>query len=496
MIKTLEATFDGNALLPDELLALPPNSRVQITIETVTVPHLNPSETTKKIRVESTTLESEKNTESEINQALYVQSLFFAELARQETEIGNATFGILLALEALPKSMSQPNRPYVVEAEAQLYQAIYNLREQAVLTGHENSVTHAAFSSDGQRVVTASSDGTARLWNTKTGQALAVLTGHESPVTHATFSPVEAYLVTASGDGTARLWDANTGQSLAVLLVHESPITYATFSPEGKHIVTASSDKTARLWETHTAKLCATLKGHKKVVVRVAFSPDGQRILTVSADKTAGLWDVSTGKQLTVLSGYLTGFIGSLVHLTERLLSFKKVGKNRLTFFLMGNKYLSRLIGHKHDVLHAAFSPDGQRVVTTSDNNVARLWDVETGKQLRVLKGHTDDVLQATFSPNGQYLVTASADETARIWNVNTGQQLTLLTGHKSAVIKAAFSADELHLLTVSDDGTARLWNVNTAKTVTILVGRQDEVNYAAFSPDGQQVVTASRNKC
>ena len=108
------------------------------------------------------------------DQALKTQSLFLADLSAQETGRGNATNGILLALEGLPKEMAKPDRPYVFETEAALYHAVTEHRELQVLEGHT-----AAFSPDGKRVVTGSEDGTARLWDATNGKELAVLRGHE-----------------------------------------------------------------------------------------------------------------------------------------------------------------------------------------------------------------------------------------------------------------------------------------------------------------------------
>ena len=154
-----------------------------------------------------------------------------------------------------------------------------------------DDVSSAAFSPDGSRIVTASDDNTARIWDAATGKEIAVLRGHDGSVNSAAFSPDGSRIVTASEDKTARIWDAATGKEIAVLRGHDGAVNSAAFSPDGSRIVTASVDKTARIWDAATAKEIAVLRGHEDGVSSAAFSPDGSRIVTASDDKTARIWD-------------------------------------------------------------------------------------------------------------------------------------------------------------------------------------------------------------
>ena len=169
------------------------------------------------------------------------------------------------------------------------------------LTDHKDAVYSAAFSPDGKRIVTASFDDTARLWDAETGKPIGEpLKGHESYVTSAAFSPDGKRIVTASWDTTARLWDAETGKPIGELTGHKGPVSSAEFSPDGKRIVTASWDTTARLWDAETGKPIGELTGHKGAARSAAFSPDGKRIVTASLDKTARLWEIFANTQALV----------------------------------------------------------------------------------------------------------------------------------------------------------------------------------------------------
>jgi TPR repeat protein len=142
-------------------------------------------------------------------------------------------------------------------------------KQVAVLVGPENDVDAAAFSPDGTRILTASVDKTARIWDARTGAQLAVLSGHGGEVVSAAYSPDGTRIVTASWDRTARIWDARTGAQLAVLFGHRSQLNSAAYSPEGTHIVSASADKTARIWD---ANVPATLD--EQIVWDVAAHTD------------------------------------------------------------------------------------------------------------------------------------------------------------------------------------------------------------------------------
>jgi WD40 repeat protein len=363
-------------------------------------------------------------------------------------------------------------------------------QEILALRGHEDGVSSAYFSPDGTRILTASSDRTARLWDATTGQEILALRGHDGSLYDASFSPDEARIVTASDDRTARLWDATIGQEILSLRGHEDSVSSAYFSPDGARILTASSDRTARLWDATTGQEVLALLGHQDSVRSASFSPDGARIVTASDDSTARLWDATTGREIIALRHDMV-FDASFSSDGARIVTASVDCTARLWDATTGQEIIA-LRGHDFAVSSASFSRDGTRILTASVDRTARLWDVSTDQQIITPRGHEDRVWSASFSSDGERILTASSDHTARLWDATTGQEMLALRGHEDSVSSASFSPDGARILTTSSDRTARLWDATTGQEIMALRGHEGEVRSASFSPDGARILTAS----
>jgi WD40 repeat protein len=364
-----------------------------------------------------------------------------------------------------------------------------------VLQGHTGHVDHATFSPDDKTVITASDDGTARLWSAADGRLLATLEGHKGPVRHATFSPDGKTIVTAGSDGIARLWSTADGRLLATLEGHTGAVVHASFSSDGKTVVTASYDYTARLWNAADGRLLATLEGHTEFVVQVSFSPDDKTVVTTSSDSTARLWNAADGRPLATLEGH-TGTVtkASFSPDDKTVVTASADGTARL-WTAAGGRLIATLEGLTSGIVHAAFSPGGRTVMTASSDATVLLWNVADGNLLGSLHRGKREVTFASFSPDGKTGVTVTNDDTAQLWNTSDGQFFATLKGHKDIVSHAAFSSDGKTVVTASYDNTARLWNVAHRRPFTTLRGDEGTAYHATFSADGKTVVTASTDK-
>ncbi len=392
---------------------------------------------------------------------------------------------VIIAIEA-----NQIKHTY--EAEDVLRQALAAYQPNIVLFDDENSVNinNAQFSPDGEWVVTAHNDGTARIWGTTSGELITVLDGHKEGIFSAEFSPDGGRVVTSSWDGTARLWKAATGDTIAELR-HDDTVRSAVFSMDGGKLVTVSDDGTARVWNTDTGENITVLSGHGRGVNSAQFSKDGGRVVTASSDGTARVWDISNGATFTELIGHRTDLSSAEFSPDgERVVTASTDGSVNVWAADSG-EITSELRGHTRGVNSATFSSNGKRVVTASSDGTARLWDVNTGLNIAVLR-HENAVISAGFSTDGSEVVTASWDSTARVWDAFTGKTIAVLSGHKDLVESAKFSPDGSRVVTTSRDGTARVWDITIGEAVAVLRGHEHWVNSAEFSVDGGRVVTAS----
>ena len=148
------------------------------------------------------------------------------------------------------------------------------------------------------------------------------------------------------------------------------------------------------------------------------------------------------------------------------------------------------LRGHLEDVTAVAFSPDGQRIVTGSWDQTAKVWDAASGRELLSLKGHRWPIWCVAFSPDGQRIVTGSWDQTAKVWEAASGHELLTLEGHSAPIRSVAFSPDSQRIVTGSWDQTAKVWEAASGRKLLTLGGTNGNVDSVAFSPDGQRIVT------
>ncbi|WP_428011548.1 protein kinase domain-containing protein [Baaleninema sp.] len=146
---------------------------------------------------------------------------------------------------------------------------------------------------------------------------------------------------------------------------------------------------------------------------------------------------------------------------------------------------------HESWVKAIAFTPDGNTIVTASQDTTIRLWDTRTGIRKLTLNNHTKAVNDIVISADGHIIVSASDDRTIRVWDLRSGRVLHTLQGHTGAVTSLALSADASTLVSGGEDKTLRVWNVRQGVQIRALTGHEAGVRSVALSPDGTTIASS-----
>jgi WD40 repeat protein len=449
-------------------------------------------------------------------------------------ELAQKAFALLTVdpAESLQLAYSASANLWDVLLEDSLRQALVASRVRLVLQAKAR-VRAARYSADGNRVVTASDDGAARVYSIR-GDRRTLLHAfpHRASVYDASFDPRGTLIVTAGRDDRGAIWSAQTGRR-ETWLPHDDVVWTAAFSFDGRKVATASEDGTVKIWlrngdhertlEVDGAALSASFSQDSTmvaVVVRapdgrrttrvfdvrsgdtvfapsqrgiqtVAFSPDSTLLATASSDRTTKIWNIRSGEPLRTFEQPEGWIVDVEFSPDGKLIASASQGATVGLWEIDSGKRLHLLCCPDNFFVSASFSPDGKHVVATSRDRTARVYEVLTGRQLTLLAGHADSVLAAEFSPDGRRVVTASADGTARVWDPGAADQLDVVGRHPRAVRAAAFSPDGASILAAGEDGTARLWPARGGPALQSFRHGRAIVS-SVFSLDGTLVATAS----
>jgi len=397
---------------------------------------------------------------------------------------------------------------------------------------HDGFVNSAEFSPDGTRVVSASLDGSARIWEVATGRPVGRPLPHPAEVIRAEFTPEGDQIITVDARYELRCWDAVTGTSLGttiqvppyhtptvdfspdgrwmavpavggVRLVERAngdssgilfPWTNAVgkvrFSRDGRRLAAMGNHREVQLWSLPSDPSQSKVLSHPDAVRYFDFSRDGRYLATLSI-RELFVWDVASGQMARPPIRPGGDLFDCHFSPDDKWLATSSWDGAARVFDVQSGLLVGDSMRHRVGIGRAIFSPDGSELATASWDFNARLWDPRTGQPVSSTLPHGGYVLVVNFSPDGRQLVTAGQDQTLRLWSLRSGSAARLKLRHRQAATSVQFSPDGQKLLSCGYDQLAKIWDAHTGQLLRSLPHSNTVFN-GSFSPDGHHIITAN----
>ena len=375
------------------------------------------------------------------------------------------------------------------------------------LAGHGWSVFSVVFSKDGNRLFTASRDGTIRIWDRSSAGMSHVLRGHDGWVMRLALSPDGRCLASGGADGTVRLWDAETGQAKGCFVGHTKTVLGVAFAPDGTRVASGSQDGTIRIWDAVRGDEVARLRGQEGAVTSVAFCARTGWLVSGGVDGTIRIWHGEGGQDRRRLQDQLAGPVKCATFSPDGRrvavgLAPRDDVRPESPGVLPDSAHVSLQIwdagtgclihglpGHDRRVSCLAFSPDSRRLASGSHDRTVRVWDVESGEAIHCLRGHVAPITGVAFSPNGTRLLSFADDRRVRVWDPQAGAELSVIPVAERESWFLSKAAEEVVVVTSAPHDPVRIWSLETGSVPRVLEGIRDSVECLACSPDGQWIV-------
>lgn len=362
-------------------------------------------------------------------------------------------------------------------------------------------------SNDGTLVAIGDAKGRVRVFELATGAERFSAHEHTDLVDDVRFDASAKRLVSASHDRTARIWDVATGACSLVQKDHRFPLGGAAFTPDGAHVVSANYETqwngkriagVVRLWDAATGEVVETFEGGAKPLSSLALSHDGKRAAAGSWDFCAFAWELATPGEPAQFIQPDEDLYNAVDCVAWNPDDTKLVygGKDHTARIhdATTRELLVTLRDHGDDVTGVAFSPDGKRVATTCRDGIVRVFDAASGELTQAMRGHTEAATCVEFTPDGTRVVTAGADGRVLVFDVTHARYGLIRPTIGSAAYCVRFSPDGSRLAACTYDGRILVFDARTADIVAEWRAHAAEkcAITLAFAEEGKELLSCS----
>ncbi len=303
--------------------------------------------------------------------------------------------------------------------------------------------------------------------------AVADMTGHGGPIRAIHVSPDGSKVLTASFDFTARLYDFVEQRELAVLDAHEGPVNVAVFHPDGDHGVTGGDDGMVYVWALSPPQMVLDLKAHEQKVTSLDFSPDGHMFATGGWDARINVWNFRTGERIRSIETYSPVNTVQILSDGDRVAAGLKNGNIRI-WRISDGRSLAELNAHELGVLRLVTSTDGTRMLSAGANAPIKLWDLADYSEMASYKIFDGNTSMLAISPSGQTALVADRYGFIYQFDLATGGVLQRIKAHDGPVWAVSFARNETFALSGGIDEVVRVWHLATSSRISF--GDEDTV--------------------
>lgn len=329
------------------------------------------------------------------------------------------------------------------------------------LIGHNDAIPLGCFSEDGTRLLTMS--GEARLWKTSRPRELEQWVGHEDVINSGFFSADTDKFVTCARDGTARVFDSYTGQLLVIMPASKLRLAQAVLSSDAQFVATVGEDGICSTWNARTGEALLRFQCHPPRAQNVAYDRSGTRIVTCGDDRAVNIWNAATGALVASLTGHTQSVLRAVFSYDGKLVASASVDQTLKIWDASAGCLLYDIKTEIPRPTAVALDREGKRAALTTRGGPLKIFNISNPNEVLVINAHNDLVRSVEFSPDGELLVTSAGDRTVKLWNSRTGEQILAFEGHNSELLTASFTPDGARVASLSQDGNVVIWPIDAA---------------------------------